>query len=232
MYTENIQSLNDFMKAVQTRRMNYLSFDVKFYKDTQTIKTIQTRINADDYDYDCITVSTQDHSHTEYLVNTLSHNQNITSILTSLARVHNLTKDTKKEYRYYCNVYNLLDVLQSIQKQLPVINVVLDKLLYIEDIDKAFDKLETELNRANILAKVKANARDNANKDRLGLEWNERGQNPNANARAQAEAPPRGWNDGGGRKKTYTVAILKEKLRKQGKAVSGTKAELEKRLSL
>ena len=214
MYTENIQSLNDFMKAVQTRRMNYLSFDVKFYKDTQTIKT---RINADDYDYDCITVSTQDHSHTEYLVNTLSHNQNITSILTSLARVHNLTKDTKKEYRYYCNVYNLLDVLQSIQKQLPVINVVLDKFLYIEDLDKAFDKLETELNRANILAKVKANARDNAN----------------AIAQADKGGPlGRGWNDGGGRKKTYTVAILKEKLRKQGKAVSGTKAELEKRLSL
>ena len=209
MYTENIQSLNDFMEAVQTKRMNCLSFEVKFYKDTQTLKNTTTND-------DCITVSTQVTSHTEYLVKTLSNNQNIRNILTSL----NLTKD---QDRYYCNVGNLLYVLQSIQKQLPVINVELDKVLYMEILDEQFDELKTTLAKAN--AQAKANARAQVNKgDRLGLEWNERGQNPKANAQAQAA--------GGGRKKTYTVAILKEKLRKQGKAVSGTKAELEKRLSL
>ena len=40
---------------------------------------------------------------------------------------------------------------------------------------------------------------------------------------------PKAYSEGG-RKKTSTVAILIEKLRKQGKPTSGTKAELEKRL--
>ena len=217
---ENIESLHNFMEAVQTKRMNCLSFEVKFYKDTQTLKNTTTND-------DCITVSTQVTSHTEYLVKTRSNNPDIISILTSLG----LNKYTRYQGTYYCNDDNLLAVLQSIQKQLPVINVELDKLLDFNTLQTQFVKLQNELNQANILA----NARAQADKGGpLGLGWNDRGQNPKANAIAQAKGAPlgRGWNDGGGRKKTYTVAILKEKLRKQGKAVSGTKAELEKRLSL
>ena len=109
----------------------------------------------------------------------------------------------------------------------------------VQYLTEQFKELKTKFAEAKAKAKAKANANAWANANAraqadkggpLGLEWNERGQDPNANARAQAAR--RAQAAGGGRKKTYTVAILKEKLRKQGKAISGTKAELEKRLSL
>ena len=208
----NAANIATFMEEVQQKRKEFITLTVKFYKDVDTSNS-----GSDDY----IQLSILATSQTEYYFLTPSTKTAIQSILNNIAKQYQFNLVPNYQDRYSFNEDILLDVLQSIAKRLPVINVdefyisqnLMENVQYLKN---NFDELKTTLAKANAQAKANANA--------------------NAITKALAQPGDRsmGWNQkiNGGRKKTYTVAILKEKLRKQGKAVSGTKAELEKRLSL